>query len=249
MIYKIGIVEDEYYAQRVMINLLEKYKHILEISHVSSSVEEAKKDIATYQPDIVFLDIELPGGNGFDVINCLKNYQIKVIFTTAYEKFAIKAFEASAIDYVLKPILPDRLAMAIERAVHQLKTEKEALHFEGLKSNLESNTIQKITIKYKDSYRILDVSNILYFKAEGAYTTIQTVKERFLQSHKLNYYETMFLESPWIIRVHRSWMIHAKFITRFSKSRRSITVGSQEIPVSKTNKKEVFDFLTQNIKI
>ncbi|WP_298511686.1 LytTR family DNA-binding domain-containing protein [uncultured Kordia sp.] len=243
MMYTIGIIEDEYFAQRVLINLLEKHKSLIQIAHISSTVEEAKKDIATYTPDFVFLDIELPGGNGFDIIDCLKKHKSKIIFTTAYEKFAVKAFEASAVDYLLKPILPERLLVAIERMIQQIKTEKEALNYEGLKSNLATNEVQTITIKYKDSYKILNVSDILYFKAEGAYTHIQTTEASYLQSHKLNFYEGIFQQHASIIRVHRSWMIHRKHISTFSKSKRSVTIANQEIPISKTNSKAVFDLL------
>ncbi len=244
MMYTIGIIEDEYFAQRVLINLLERHKRLLKIVHISNTVEEAKKDIATHKPDFVFLDIELPGGNGFDVIDSLKKHESKIIFTTAYEKFAVKAFEASAVDYLLKPILPERLQLAIERIIHQIKTEKEALDYEGLKSNLETNIVQNITVKYKDSYKIINVSDILYFKAEGAYTHIQTVDASYLQSHKLNFYEGIFQQYSSIIRVHRSWMIHTKHVSTFSKSKRSVTIAQQEIPISKTNIKAVFDLLT-----
>ncbi|WP_298419724.1 LytTR family DNA-binding domain-containing protein [uncultured Kordia sp.] len=243
MMYTIGIIEDEYFAQRVLINLLEKHKQLLKIAHISGTIDEAKKDISKYKPDFVFLDIELPGGNGFDVIDCLKTHKSKIIFTTAYEKFAIKAFEASAVDYLLKPILPERLQIAIERIIHQIKTEKEALNYEGLKSNLVANTVETITVKYKDSYKILDVSTILYFKAEGAYTLIKTVDAEYLQSHKLNFYEGIFQQHSSMIRVHRSWMIHVKHIATFSKSSRSVTIDSQEIPISKTNVKTVFDLI------
>ncbi|MEM6686373.1 MAG: LytTR family DNA-binding domain-containing protein [Bacteroidota bacterium] len=241
--YTIGIIEDEYFAQRVLINLLAKYKDVLTISHVSGTVAEAKRDITQHTPDFVFLDIELPGGNGFDVIDCLKKHRTKIIFTTAYEKFAIKAFEASAVDYLLKPILPERLAIAIERIIHQIKTEKEALNYEGLKSNLAANEVQTITVKFKDTYKIIAVSNILYFKAEGAYTHIQTTDGAYLQSHKLNFYEGIFQHHTSMIRVHRSWMIHTKHISSFSKSARMVTIASQEIPISKTNAKAVFEKL------
>ncbi|MGH1383442.1 LytR/AlgR family response regulator transcription factor [Kordia sp.] len=243
MMHTIGIIEDEYFAQRVLINLLEKHKSVLKIVHVSGTVDEAKKDIIIHKPDFVFLDIELPGGNGFDVIDCLKKQNSKIIFTTAYEKFAVKAFEASAVDYLLKPIIPERLKTAIERIIHQIKTEKEALSYEGLKSNLTTNEVQTITIKYKDSYKIINVSDILYFKAEGAYTHIQTIDAAYLQSHKLNFYEGIFQEDASIIRVHRSWMIHTKHISAFSKSKRAVTIANQEIPISKTNIKAVFDLL------
>ncbi|MEM6720690.1 MAG: LytTR family DNA-binding domain-containing protein [Bacteroidota bacterium] len=241
MKYTVGIIEDEYFAQRVLINLLEKHKQLLEIVHISDTVAEAKKDISKYQPDFVFLDIEIPGGNGFDLIDCLKKHTSKIIFTTAYEKFAVKAFEASAVDYLLKPILPERLQVAIERIIHQIKTEKEALDYEGLKSNLTANEVQTITVKYKDSYRIIDVSDILYFKAEGAYTKIKTIDAEYLQSHKLNFYEGIFLQHPAIFRVHRSWMIHIKHISSFSKATRSVTIADQEIPISKANTKAIFE--------
>jgi len=244
--YTIGIIEDEYFAQRVLINLLEKHKQVLKIVHVSNTVQEAKKDIVIHKPDFVFLDIELPGGNGFDVIDCLRTQKSKIIFTTAYEKFAVKAFEASAVDYLLKPILPERLQIAIERIIHQIKTEKEASNYEGLTSNLKANTLQNITIKYKDSYKIIKIADILYFKAEGAYTHIQTLDSSYLQSHKLNFYEGIFQQHSSIIRVHRSWMIHTKHITTFSKSKRSITIANQEIPISKANLKVVFDLLTSS---
>lgn len=241
--YTIGIIEDEYFAQRVLINLLKKHQHIIKIAHISDTVSEAKKDIAIHQPDFVFLDIELPGGNGFDVIDCLKKYNSKIIFTTAYEKFAVKAFEASAVDYLLKPILPERLQIAIERIIQQLKTEKEALNYEGLKSNLSTNTIETITVKYKDTYKIINVSDILYFKAEGAYTRIKTIDSEFLQSYKLNHYEGIFQQHETVIRVHRSWMIQTKHIRTFSKTNRTVTIASQEIPISKTNTKAIFELL------
>jgi DNA-binding LytR/AlgR family response regulator len=87
----------------------------------------------------------------------------------------------------------------------------------------------------------VNVSDILYFKAEGAYTHIQTKDTAYLQSHKLNFYEGIFQEHPAIFRVHRSWMIHIKHIATFSKSSRSVTIGNQEIPISKAHTKAIFD--------
>lgn len=240
MMYRVGIIEDEYFAQRVLINLLKKHEEILTIVHVSENVEDAKNDIEQYKPDFVFLDIELPGGNGFDIIDSLKENASKIIFTTAYEKFALKAFEASAVDYLLKPILPERLSIAIERIIHLIRTEKEALTYEGLKSNLTANSVKTLTIKYKDSYKIIDVNTILYFKAEGSYTCIKTVDANYLQSYKINHYENIFQGYDAMVRIHRSWMIHKKHITAFSKAKRSVTINEQEIPVSKANIKTVF---------
>lgn len=241
--YKVVIVEDEYYAQRVLINLLKKYQSTLEIVCIASDIDEAQKKIILHEPDFIFLDIKLPGGNGFDIIDFIKDSKIHIIFTTAFEEFTVKAFEASAVDYLLKPIIPERLNLALEKMFPQLDFSQSQTNLLGLKTNLDTQNITTITVKYKDSFKIIKVSDIIYFKAEGSYTIIKTTDSEFLQSHKLNHYENIFQYSKQIFRVHRSWMINIQNVTSFSKQKRIVKVLDIQIPVSKRICKTIFDLL------
>lgn len=243
--FKVGIIEDEYFAQRVLINLLKAYEDQLQIVCICSSIEEARQEIPIHQPHFVFLDIKLPGGLGFDIIDLLKQTQSKIIFTTAYDTYAVKAFEASAVDYVLKPILPDRLDEAIKKVLYQLKVEKISQDYEGLKSNLNAKNIQNITVRYRDSYKVIPLSDLLYLKAEGSYTIVKTEAAEYLQSYKLNHFESIFQNAPNMMRVHRSWIVNLDRIKEFSKLHRSLTIETQTIPVSKSNTTSFFTKMQQ----
>jgi len=243
--FTLGIIEDEYFAQRVLINLLKAYKDKITIVCICSSIEEARQKIPVHQPDFVFLDIKLPGGLGFDIIDVLEQAKSKIVFTTAYDAYAVKAFEASAVDYVLKPILPDRLNDAIKKVLYQLEVEKTALDYQGLKDNLRTDSLQNITVKYRDSYKIIAITDLLFLKAEGSYTIVKTKDTEYLQSHKLNHFESIFQNAPKMMRVHRSWIVNLDHIKEFSKSQRILSINDQEIPISKTRANHFFSIMQQ----
>lgn len=228
------LVDDETKARENLTMLLEAINNTIEVVGEAANINDAKLVIEDLQPDVVFLDIEMPGGNGFQLFDILKYKTFQVVFVTAYEEFAIKAFQVSAIDYLLKPINISRLEQCINRLSKIVNQEQQIV---ALKQSLESKSLQQITIPTSNGYDIVDITSILFFKAEEAYTRIfvkqnNRIKE-YLYAKHLNYFETLFEDYDFFFRTHRSWMVNLKTIQSFDKSKGVVNITVFEIPISR----------------
>lgn len=237
------IVEDEKHSRETLKNLLEEFCVDISIEGMAESVNEAVSVISSVQPDVVFLDIELQSGTGFDVLSQLKSINFEVIFTTAFEQYAIKAVKFSSLDYLLKPIDLEELQSAVEKARQSKNQVVYKKQLETLMLNLKQQKpkLNKICLATSDGFEFIEVNDILYCKAEGSYTAfILKNSEKLLVSKHLKEYENLLLEQDFM-RVHNSFLINLKEVKKYVKSDGGYIVMNNNDTVSiSRSKKEDF---------
>ena len=214
------IVEDEKHSRETLKNLLEEFCVDIEVIGLAGSVTEAVEMIKSKQPDVIFLDIELQTGTGFDVLEQVSHLNFEVIFTTAFEQYAIKAVKFSSLDYLLKPIDIEELQRDVNKAQVKKNQMVYKKQLETLMLNLKQKKPQlnKICLSTSDGFEFIEVNHILYCKAEGSYTAfILKNSEKLLVSKHLKEYENLLLEQDFM-RVHNSFLINLKEVKKYVKS-------------------------------
>ncbi len=212
--YKCLIVEDEALARTRLKKLLQNFSNYIEIIGEASDGEEGLHAIEELNPDLVFLDIQMPVLNGFEMLKKLKN-QPKIIFTTAFDQYAIKAFEENSIDYLLKPIEEKRLAKSIDK-LRSLEVEAKSQNIENLLKQLTQPAIETVTISIGDRLYLLPTKDIVFIKAEDKYLSITDIKGKsHLHTGSLTEYDEKLGSD--FIRLHRSVLINRKYIKEIRK--------------------------------
>lgn len=197
------IVDDESHSRETLKNLVEEFCEDVNVLAAVSSVQEALTAIRQLKPDVVFLDIELQTGTGFDILDRLEVIDFEVIFTTAFEQYAIRAVKFSSLDYLLKPIDLEELQKAVEKA---RKIKDQAVYnqqLEVLLFNLKQKqpSLNKICLSTAEGFEFISVDEILYCKAEGSYTSFKLKNNNnFLVSKHLKEYETLLIDQQFMSR-------------------------------------------------
>lgn len=212
------LVDDESSARDVLANLLLRFCPEVVLLDKCSNVEQAVKSIKTHQPNLVFLDIEMPNYAGYEIVDFFEEITFEMIFVTAYDKYAIKAFEVSAVDYLLKPIEIDRLQEAVARVVLRVGQSTSNQQVEHLRTTLNDTSIRSILVTKNGNQHVVNLVDIVAIEAQESYSTIYTLKERFVMSKNLKYFERTLDENSEFIRVHKSWIVNRSFILNYSKS-------------------------------
>lgn len=207
------IVEDEDPARELLRKFLEPFTDIEIIGEYIDGFEGAKA-INQQKPDLVFLDIQLPRITGIEILELLE-YSPMIIFTTAYDEYAIKAFEKNAVDYLMKPFSKERFAKAIERVktrmVNQPQTED---NIQQLTENLTSDiNLTRIVIKSPKAMNIIPIDEILYFEAQDDYVMIHTSTARHMKKQTMKFFEDR-LNPAQFVRIHRSYIANVNFINK-----------------------------------
>lgn len=240
MTLKVVIVEDEKHSRETLKTLLEEFCEDVKIIATASSVNEAVKVLSVFSPDVVFLDIELQPGVGFDVLNQIKEPNFEIIFTTAFEKYAIKAIKFSSLDYLLKPIDLDELQQAIEKARNRMDKNVSRLQIETLIQNLSQETPrqEKICLATTSGMEFISIEDIIVCKADGSYTSfILKNKSPLLVSKHLKEYENLLAEQQFM-RVHNSYLINLKEVKKYIKSDGGYIIMSNDMHVSISPRKK-----------
>ena len=239
------VVEDNNLALEMLVKDISENYTELEILGTAKSVIEAAKFLQKNQPDILFLDIMLGDGTGFDLLEILPNLKSKIIFVTASDAYAIRAFKFAAIDYILKPYTLLDLENSITKAKQQLEPQKEQLNILKQAINNPKNTLQQISLNTQDKITVVDINNIIRCKSDNNYTTFYLKdKTKILVSKTLKYYADI-LKDNGFIRVHQSHLINQKEIKEFIKSDGGYIIlkDNSNIPVSVRKKAEVINLL------
>lgn len=211
------IIDDEAKARRILLELLKEYCPQIEIVGEADDVPNAVKAIHKHQPNLVFLDIEMPGYTGFQLLDFFDSVNFEIIFTTAYREYAIQAFQVSAIDYLLKPIQIELLIKAIEKVESQLNAPQINERIDTLKSNLSQEHITRIALPVAEGLLFVEVEEIVYLNAEGAYTQIfLDGGKKVLVSKKIKSFEKV-LDHPSFFRTHRSYLINLNRVKQYVK--------------------------------
>ncbi len=214
MAYKVIIVDDEQPAREIIKRYLEHFNEIEVIGEFPDGFTGLKA-IQDMKPDLVFLDIQMPRLTGFELLELLEDPPL-VIFSTAYDQYALQAFEKNATDYILKPYSRDRFESAVQKAIDKLKSGKtgkeEAKNIVG---TLEENPelIYRVAIKSRNKVSVVPVSEIIYMEAEGDYVMIHTKDARHLKEKTMKYFET-HLDPAQFVRIHRSSIVNIEAILR-----------------------------------
>ncbi len=243
---KAVVVDDEINARENLQYLLKEFCEEIEVVSEASNVDEAVKVIEKNKPQIVFLDIEMPQKNGFQLLNEFSEINFQIIFITAYDIYAIKAFEVSAIDYLLKPIDIDRLKESVKKARKVINQNLDtSSRLELLKENKKE--VKRIAIPYKSDYAIVNIEDVICIEADRMYSVIYTSKsKKYTVAKKLSYYEKLLCERGSFIRVHRSWIVNINEVNMYSKKEKEVTLKNQtKVSVSKTYK-DSFETLFYN---
>jgi len=209
------IVDDEKKNHESLLGLLKEYCPTVKVIGQASSVEEALQSISKQKPQLVFLDVEMPNGTGFDLLRKVPTIDFKIIFVTAHAHYAIKAIRFSAVDYILKPIDTDDLVHAVEKVTAELGSS-EPSQYNALLENLNTTSTYKIAIPVKDGYAFLMPEEIIRLHADGAYTHIHTAEEKFTGTKNIKEYEDLLSEYGFF-RSHNSHLINLKHVKRFSR--------------------------------
>ena len=230
------IVEDEETSREILKNYLKKYCPNVSILGEAANVEEALVLIRNNSLDLVFLDVEMPYGNAFDLLEKVGDRTFETVFVTAYNHYAIDALNAHASYYLMKPIAIDELIKAVDY-VSEIKTKEDALQDQVLVPKT-TNIDGKITIPQQDGFEVLETSSILYCKADDNYTEIYLNTDRKkLVSKTLKYFEEALTASGFA-RVHKSYLVNVSEIVKYKKGKGGSVVlrNGKEIMVSASKK-------------
>ncbi len=216
------IVDDEAKSRTMLKALCEAYCEDVEICGLAASVNEAIELVNIHQPDIVFLDIRMPIQSGFSLLEHYKELPFEVIFTTAYDQYALKAFDYSAADYLLKPISVEDL----KKAVNKIKQQKGGLskkeQLSLLKDAIEGKTLNKIVLTTLDGFTFVRFDEIVRCEAQGNYTDVfLNPPASLLITKTLKHYESVLPPSIFF-RVHKSHVINLNYVRRFVRGKQGM---------------------------
>lgn len=234
---RVILIDDEPLARSIVKEYLKNWPE-LEIVQECNDGFEGVKAIAQFKPDLIFLDIQMPKINGFEMLELVEQAPA-VIFTTAFDEYAIKAFEEHAVDYLLKPFTRERFDKAVQKYIG-LEKRSESNHIykeqiENLQTSFPKN--DRIVVKTGNKIKIIPLSDILFLEADDDYVKIHTPEGSFLKNKTLTHFEKLLGETNFV-RVHRSFIVKINEITRIDPyekdSHLAILKTGEKIPVSKT---------------
>jgi two-component system, LytTR family, response regulator len=229
------LIDDEPLSREIIKSYLKKFPSVEVVEECNDGFEGVKA-IQQHQPELIFLDIQMPKINGFEMLELVQPMPA-VIFITAFDEFALKAFEANAIDYLLKPVAEDRFEKAIHKFLDKsIPTETQTTDLlEKMGQSPAQNN--RIVVKTGSKVKIIPVHEIQYLEADDDFVKIITSEGTFLKNKTMNFYEQT-LDSFQFVRVHRSYIVHISQITKIEpyqkETHMAILRGGQQIPISKT---------------
>jgi len=241
------IIDDEYHSRSFLQKILGQYFPEIDIAGQAADVQEGLDGIRKHNPDIVFLDIQMKEETGFDLLNRLPKIEFALIFTTAYDQYAMKAFRFNAIDYLLKPIIPSELIEAVNKV-------KQRLHYTASKEQVSQlyqdiknpNKIHdKIAVPTGEGFIIIPVKEIVYCHANSNYTEFYlTDKKCILSSYTLKQYDEI-LTTQSFFRAHRSYLINLDHVKAYRRGEGGEIVMSngREVELSRAHKDEFLRLL------
>lgn len=245
---KIAIVEDELPTRELLKNMLADLFSELEVCGEADSVSSGIDMIINTKPEIVLMDIELKDGNSFSILEQLPERSFSLVFITAFNHFAIQAFRYSAIDYLLKPVHPQELSDAIQKAINNIKANARIHSIDVLLENLgqKNPSRRKLVLKTSESVHIVSVSDIVRAEADNNYTTFYLIdKSKILVSRTIKEYEQTLTESGFF-RTHQSHLINLEYIKVFNRRDGGSLIlnDGSEIPVSSRKRQELMDVIS-----
>jgi two-component system LytT family response regulator len=238
---KAVIIDDENDSRQILASYLKKYCPDVEVCGFGESVTTGLEAIKKFQPDIVFLDIEMPYGNGFDLLDKLREVTFETVFVTAFDNYAIRALNQSAAYYLLKPVNIDELVKAVEK-IKVERSKATPTRTQLLVDNFTTGK-QRMMLPTLEGFEIVSINSILYCEAADNFTKFYFDDGNpLLICRTLKYFEDILTEHKFL-RIHRSYLINPEFVVRYSKGKGGYVTmkNNQELEVSPNKKKELLE--------
>ena len=241
------IIDNEKKVREALIALLHHFCSELDVIEQATGIEDGLKKISTYRPDIVFLDVEMDDGTGFDLLERLKEVDFQLIFITAHDKYAVQAFRYSAIDFLVKPIDPSFLVESVERAKSAFHLKQTSRQIQTLLSNIDpKNGEQKIVLKDNSNIYFVKIKDIVRCESDGAYTAFYLAEgEKIVISKTIKEYDEL-LTPKGFLRVHQSHLVQVAKIKRFERAKEVLVLDNNEtVPVAQRKREVVMEWLNK----
>ncbi|HEY9257800.1 LytTR family DNA-binding domain-containing protein [Chitinophaga sp.] len=238
------LIEDDEKNIQVVSDLIQQFGPELEICGTAGHVKKAVQLIETKAPQLVFMDIQIADGTGFDVLRKLSTRNFELIFITAFDNYAIKAFKFAAVDYLLKPVGINEFKDALDRARKRINEKSKHQHIDTLLHNMiqQSSQDRKISVATVTGYEFLDLKDIIWCQSEGSYTTFHLVNNtKLISSRGLGYYESL-LSANNFCRIHQSTIINLRFIKSYIKGKSGFVTMSNGVKLEISQRRKN-DFL------
>ena len=245
------LVDDEIDNRELLANLLQLYFPEIAILGVAANVDEAYDLVLNLSPQLVFLDIQMPRGSGFNLLKKFETVPFEIIFVTSYDQYAINAIRFNALDYILKPVEIESLQEAIKRVVQKIEhPEQNKLQIVNLLYSLDSkNTDKRIAIHVSDKVKVVNISDVVYIQADGRYCQIFTNDGQHFTTAKVlkDFEDYLGQESPFI-RINKSVLANALYIKSYSKGEPLIIemIGNAVFEIPRRKKAEILERLLKN---
>lgn len=243
------IVDDEERSRNALSILISSHCPLLKIVATAANVPDAVKAINKFKPEIVFSDIEMPNYSGLELPDFFEKTDFEIIFTTAYSEYAVKAFELSAVGYLMKPVNPLQLTNAVERAIKMRGQSQTHERLQTLKSNFGDKGITKLALSQSEGITFVNTSDIVYLKADGYCTKfyLNSGKE-ILVTKNLKEFETNLNNVGTFFRTHRSFIINLNYISGYQKSEGGIIAltNGHSVDLSRERKVEFEKIIATN---
>lgn len=226
------IIDDESHARSVLEELLRASSFSINILDSCSNLIEGVAAIKKHNPDVVFLDVQMPNYAGYEILNFIEKIDFEIIFVTAYDNYAIKAFEINAIDYLVKPIDRNKLRNSLERLHERVNNKQLVTKYEKLSASFQQKKPNKIIIPELNNRRVVDINAIEAIEASGSYTKIHLSDgNSIFTSKNLKYFEDRLMLTNTFFRCHRSWIIDLNSVKKFNRTSGVLILSNEKLQV------------------
>ncbi|MBU2914475.1 LytR/AlgR family response regulator transcription factor [Reichenbachiella agariperforans] len=231
------IIDDEKHVRdEIKDRLADQFSQDIHVIDEAPSVAEALTKINIHEPDLVFLDIDIIGGTGFDVIERLEEVNFQLIFITGFNDQAIKAIRIGALDYLLKPIDDEEFSNAVNRAIKAFKNDDSIHDAVDVANQFYNGSHQdKIVLRTLEAHHVVYLEDIIFCKSDGNYTTFNTTKEKIMISKPLKLVESL-LNKAVFLRCHQSYVVNTSYVTKYTNEGCLVLKNGEEVPVASRRK-------------
>jgi two-component system LytT family response regulator len=240
------VVDDESDAREVLNSLLQMSKYHVSVVANCKNVPEAVLAIKEHQPDVVFLDVQMPNYAGYEIVKFFDKINFEIVFVTAFNQYAIKAFELSAIDYLVKPVSRNRLNETLLRLSEKVEENNSIIEYQILLDSITNKESQKIVIPEASGKKIINLTDIISIKGEGSYSTLFLKnEERLTVSKNLKYFENALPQESNFFRSQKSWIVNINEVNSFNLSKGDLQMTNNETAKISVNRINAFNLIIQ----
>lgn len=241
------LIDDEEGARTTLASLLSEYCPEVNLVAQCANVPDGVLAINKLNPDVVFLDVQMPEYNGFELFDFIKNVSFEVVFVTAYSQYTLNAFEVSAMDYIMKPVEIENLQRAVKKAIQKKNQYNINQRLELMKESISEQSVKRIALPLSDGLVFVDLCDILFFEADRTYTyVILKNGTKILVSKTMRVFEEILNNRPYFFRPHRSYLININHIRKYVRGESIIVMDNAvNIPISRERKGDFEDILKE----